>query len=1058
MLSTPTGASQRSPFSHPLLIVHDRVPGRVRLRAEAVKQRPALAPLLQQRLAGQAGVTEVTVNPVTGSVLITFDPATISVEQLIRVAGRRLNTRSLPVGPPDAPGGAGLNGRRGKTAASRQSGDLPMVASHTRRNRHGRPSVDQSAPTGPRQPMDAARHWARRSVGDAFIELDSSPTGLTQSGASRRRARDGANRLPELDRRSSAQILRDQLISVPTLMLVGAVGLSVVTGGLLDAAVIAAVLALNGTIGFGTERYAEGAIRALQRLGSPRATVLRGGQTQDVPGADVVVGDVVRLRPGDLVPADGRIIESHALSIEEAPLTGESVPVSKVREPIPPPETIDACRNLVFMGTAVATGHGRALVTAIGANTQIGRITALVGGETTPRTRLQEGLDDLAKRLGVDTLAVCAGLFGVGVLMGLPALGMLQTAVALAISAVPEGLPAVATTALAIGMARMLRRQVVIRRLAAVEALGGVTVLCVDKTGTLTLNRMQVVEVWVDGQILPFRPVGDWGVGRVPTATPPPMRELTETLRRLLVVGALCNEADLEIANRGLRIRGSSTEGALLLAAQNAGIDTAALRDGCPLIDIRHRETGSPLMATLHESAAGRYRLCVKGAPDTVLAVCDTVSLEGQVLRLTAPLRRRILAANEDMAARGLRVLGYAEAERDVPDVNGLNRGGLTWLGLTGMEDPLRPGVAESMERCRGAGIRTVILTGDHPATAAAVARALDIGQDGQEHVAEASALIGLPLDQLRATAARVDVYARVSPEDKLRIVRALQANGEVVAMTGDGVNDGPAMKAADVGIAMGRHGTEVAKEIADMVLLEDDFDQMALAIEQGRTIYRNIRRSLRYLVASNLSEVIAVGAALLTRMPIPFSAIQMLWMNLVSDVFPALALTLEPPPPDVMRQPPRPPEEPLIPPDEWRTMTRDAVTLAASTLAVYRWAIRRHGQGVPAQTIAFTSAAMAEILYGLACGSPLVRSEGGTLPRPNSLLLGTVGATLGVQAMTILFPPLRHLVGLTPLDRRDWLTALAGAVLPVAVAATRTPDHRINVDPQHGPPLQVGH
>jgi P-type Ca2+ transporter type 2C len=363
----------------------------------------------------------------------------------------------------------------------------------------------------------------------------------------------------------------------------------------------------------------------------------------------------------------------------------------------------------------------------------------------------------------------------------------------------------------------------------------------------------------------------------------------------------------------------------------------------------------------------------------------------------------------------------------------------LTWLGLTGMEDPLRPGVAESMDRCREAGIRTVILTGDHPATAAAVARALGIGQDEEEHVAEASSLIGLPPDQLRATAARVDVYARVSPEDKLRIVRALQANGEVVAMTGDGVNDGPAMKAADVGIAMGRQGTEVAKEIADMVLLEDDFDQMALAIEQGRTIYQNIRRSLRYLVASNLSEVIAVGAALLTRMPIPLSAIQMLWMNLVSDVFPALALTLDPPPANAMQQPPRPPDEPLIPHDEWRTMTRDAVTLAASTMAVYRWGMRRHGSGLAAQTVAFTSASMAEILYGLACGSPLVHSRESALPRPNSLLLGTVGATMGLQALTILFPPLRNLLGLTTLDRRDWLTVLAGAVLPVAAAATRS-------------------
>lgn len=846
-----------------------------------------------------------------------------------------------------------------------------------------------------------------------------------------------------MDRRTGAQILKDQIVSVPTLMLFAATGLSLATGGIADALVITAVLALNGVIGVSTEQYAEGAIRALQRLGSPRATVLRDGHTRDIPGAEVVVGDVVRLRPGDLVPADARVIESHALTVDEAPLTGESIPVPKVREPIPAPLTIGECRNQVFMGTAVATGHGRVVVTATGPRTQLGRITALVGGETAPRTRLQDGLDELAKQLGISTLGVSAGIFGVGVASGLPALGMLHTAIALAISAVPEGLPAVATTALAIGMARMLRRQVVIRKLAAVEALGGVTVLCVDKTGTLTLNRMEVVEVRVDGQTRSFRPRGEWGIGRVPTATPPPVPDLSPTLRRLLEVGVLCNEADLEIGGQGLRIRGSSTEGALLLAARNAGIDTDALRDSSSLIEIRHRETGNPVMMTLHERAAGRYRLCAKGAPDTVLGLCAQVLVDGRVIRLTSALRQRILEANEDMAARGLRVLGYAEAEQDSPHLNGGSDSGLTWLGLTGMEDPLRPGVAESIARCREAGIRTVILTGDHPATARAVARALGIAQDTDSHVAEASALIGLPPKELRETAARIDIYARVSPEDKLRIVRALQANGEVVAMTGDGVNDGPAMKAADVGIAMGKQGTEVAKEIADMVLLEDDFDQMAEAIEQGRTIYGNIRRSLRYLVASNMSEVIAVAVSLLMRMPIPFSALQMLWMNLVSDVFPALALTLEPPPPDVMRQPPRPADEPLIPSPEWRLMSRDAVTLGISTLAVYRSAIKRHGVGPAAQTVAFTAAALSEILYALACGSPLVGRADQRLPRPNLLLLGTIGGTVALQAALFLFPITRRLLGITSLDRQDWTTVLAGALLPVALSMKRrSPDH----------------
>jgi Ca2+-transporting ATPase len=1029
-----SASGQRSEASPELKVVHDRVPGRLRLRAASLRQCVALGARVEEELQRHSSVRDVVVNPITGSILVTYDVRRTTPNQIVRWCERLLDLPA-PTLTLRQRSGDGTNGRQPKDEVGPK--DLIRPARHRLPSR-SRSSKPPGLASSRQPPIETARRWAQRSVGEALLELGSSPAGLRPEEAARRRSRDGANRLPEMDRRSSVQMLKDQLVSVPTLMLVAATGLSLVTGGLADAVVITAVLALNGVIGLSTERYAEGAIRALQRLGSPRATVLRDGHTRDIPGADVVVGDVVRLRPGDLVPADGRVIESHALTVDEAPLTGESIPVPKVRDAIQAPPSLADCRNQVFMGTAVATGHGRAVVAATGARTQLGLITALVGGEVAPRTRLQEGLDELAKQLGLSTVGVSAGVFGMGVASGLPALGMLQTAIALAISAVPEGLPAVATTALAIGMARMLRRQVVIRKLGAVEALGGVTVLCVDKTGTLTLNRMEVVEVRVDGQTMPFQPRAEWAIGRVPTATPPPLPGLSPTLRRLLEVGVLCNEADLEIGAQGLRIRGSSTEGALLLAAQNAGIDTDALRDLSSLIDIRHRETGNPVMMTLHEIGPDRFRLCAKGAPETVLGLCKQVLVEGRLLRLTAAVRRQILEANDDMAARGLRVLGYAEADRDTPRLNGSSEPELTWLGLTGMEDPLRPGVAESIARCRDAGIRTIILTGDHPATAAAVGRALGIAHEVDGHVAEASALIGLPPPELRETVARVDIYARVSPEDKLRIVRALQANGEVVAMTGDGVNDSPAMKAADVGIAMGKQGTEVAKEIADMVLLEDDFDQMSVAIEQGRAIYGNIRRSLRYLVASNLSEVIAVAVALLTRMPVPFSALQMLWMNLISDVFPALALTLEPPPADVMQQPPRPPDEPLIPAADWRVMSRDAVTLGASTLAVYRSAIRRHGTGAAAQTVAFTAAALGEILYALACGSPMVRSADQRLPRPNMTLLITVGLTAAIQAAVFLFPLSRRLLGLTLIDRRDWLTVAAGAGLPVLLATQR--------------------
>jgi P-type Ca2+ transporter type 2C len=1053
----------RTPDPAMVFVAHDCVPGRVRLRAAALKSRPVLGPLVEAALQARPGVSQVRVNPLTGSVLVRFDAERVTTEQLRRWIDRSLN---------------GAGGRRERANRGGQGQLLPSSVPPS-----PRPPVAPS-------PLEAVHHWASRSVEEAYRELASSSTGLAPGIALQRRATDGPNQLPEVKPRSSVQILRDQLVSLPTLMLVVAVGLSVATGGLVDAAVIASVLVLNGAIGFGTEQYAEGTIRALQRLASRRAAVLREGQPLDIPSQEVVVGDVVRLRQGDLVPADGRVVEANALTADEALLTGESVPVPKVTHSLPAPASIGECHNLVFLGTAVATGRGCALVTATGQNTQVGQITALVGQERAPRTRMQQGLDDLARRLGLGTLAVCGGLFAFGLGFGLPALEMLQTAVALAISAVPEGLPAVATCALAIGMARMLKRQVVIRKLPAVEALGGVTVLCVDKTGTLTLNQMQLVEVHVDGRLQPFRPAETWAVGRLPIATPAPMSGMEETQRRLLEVGALCNEADLEISTTGphkddrtgLRIRGSATEGALLLAAQNGGIDTAVLRAAYPLIDIRHREMGSPMMLSLHEqpAAGGREldeagrakpggrsratRLCAKGASETVLALCTHVLIDEQRVRLTPALRRQILAANEEMAARGLRVLGFAERQELGARGRGSARpsqhadrpegtpavtpaplpltpeaGGLTWLGMSGMEDPLRPEAAASIDRCRAAGIRTVILTGDQPATARAVARALGIGQESHEEVAEASALLGLSPPQIQETAARTHVYARVSPEDKLRIVRALQANGEVVAMTGDGVNDGPAMKAADVSIAMGGQGTEIAREIADMVLLEDDFNQLMHAIEQGRALSTNIVRALRFLIASNLSEVIGVGAALVTRTPIPLSAFQMLWMNLISDVFPALALTLDPPAAHAMRQPPRPPDEPLISAGERRIIGQDALLLAASTFALHRWARWRHGgEELPARTMAFTASCLAEIFYALACGSPLVRREDRPRLSPNGPLLATVVGTAALQISMLHFPALRRLLQLTPLEPRDWLGVLAGAVLPATLVATR--------------------
>jgi len=940
------------------------VPGRARVRVAALRGEPALARALEARLSGVVSVRRVTANPVTGSVLVHFDARRLAVSRLLATLA--------------------------KEAAAARAGT----------NGHHRPAPEAAWHTLP-----------------AKVVIDrlatSADTGLPSDEAERRQLVHGGNVLPVHRPKSGAAIVRDHLSSLPVMLLGGAAALSLVGGAVIDAAVILAVVAANAVVGYVTESRVERILTALQNATVPHAVVRRDGVEVLVPAASLTPGDVVVLRAGYDVPADGRLLSGDGLAVDESPLTGESMPVAKSPAALCAPEAPlgDRC-NMVYAGTAIAEGWGLACVTGTGKDSEIGRIRALVAETTAPATPLEKQLDRLGRNLVGASLACCAAALGLGLLRGFPAIDMLRTVVSLAVAAVPEGLPAVATTTLALGVQRLMRRGVLVRRLAAVESLGATTVICADKTGTLTENRMTV---------------HGWYVGEheIRQADAPSAVEAGDVLRSALTVAALCNEA--ELLGDG-DFRGSATEAALLFAAQDAGLDYAALRLAHPIVTVRPRLNGDNWMATVH-ARNGRHLTAIKGAPEAVLLRATRLVTADGVVPLDPAARRRIHALHAGIAARGLRVLGLAC--KDVPAGEEATFEELTWIGLVALTDPVRAGVREAIAACRGAGIRTVILTGDHPQTAAAIARELGLGT----RVVEASELANADAQRWIDLAAKADVFARVSPAHKYQIVRALQAAGHVVAMTGDGINDAAALRAADIGIAMGARGTDLARDVADVVLLQDDFGALVRAVAQGRAIHTNVSRSLRFLLSTNFSEILATLGALAIGLPRPLSAIQLLWINLLSDVAPALALAVEPADRLVMDQPPRDPATPMLSRGAFGEIAADAGLLTAATLGAQAIGLARYGAGPQAATLAFSTLTTAQLVHALR-----YRASGATNGRgaSTSYVPHVVAASVAAQLAAMVVPALRGLLGVTALRPADWLVVAGGALAPAAIHEAR--------------------
>lgn len=868
--------------------------------------------------------------------------------------------------------------------------------------------------------------------------------GLSAEEAEARLRLHGPNELERRVGSSPARILGGQLTSPMILLLVGAAVLSAALGDTTEALVIAAVVALNGWIGFRQEYRAEKAMASLQALSDPTVYVVRGGRSLEVAAREIVQGDLVTLRAGSHVPADGRVLEAHGLRAEESPLTGESLPVDKRAEPVAPDAPVAERASMLHAGTSVAAGRGTMLVTATGMEAEIGRVAGLLAEAEPGRTPLQRRLDALVRGLALAAAAIVAVVFALGLARGEALDTLLLTAVSLAVAAIPESLPAVVTITLALGAQQMLRRNALIRRLYAVETLGSVTTICSDKTGTLTQNRMTVVVLDMAGE---RRQLSD---------DPSPQRDSEAlrgkpTLRLLLAGGALCN--DTALAPNGTPL-GDPTETALVAVAGRYGLDKRELEEALPRVDELPFDSDRKRMTTVHAvrprddtpaslrealwgdgwmPPGGERVSFTKGALDGLIACCDSANVEGEVVPLDERLRRRALGAAEELAREGVRVLGVAM--RAWPRAEAVASGaslesGLTLLGIEGMIDPARPEVRDAIATCRDAGVRAVMITGDHPLTAMATARDLGLADAGAVAVT-GTQVAELDDGELTGTARRATVYARVSPEDKIRIVEVLRRDGEVVAMTGDGVNDAPALAQADIGVAMGITGTDVTKDAADIVLLDDNFATIVGAVAQGRVVFDNVRKFIRNILSGNLAEVAVMVLAPLTGMPLPLLPLQILWLNLVTDGLPAMAFAVEPPEPGVMTRPPTPLDESLFGSDRGRRLAFRGAALTALTL-VPAFVLWEAGDDAW-QTVLFTAIAFAEL-----AGSLAMRSERVSLARlglfSNRALLAAVAVTLVLQVLLVLLPATREVLDLQPLGPIHWLIVVGIGVAYLAV------------------------
>ncbi len=857
--------------------------------------------------------------------------------------------------------------------------------------------------------------WYDKTAAQTLAGLESGRSGLSPQEAQARLDKYGPNQLAGAPKKPLWARFLDQMRDPMILVLLAAAALSLASSGgedWVEAVIILVIVGVNACISISQEDSAEKALEALQKMSAPLAKVVRGGEQVRLETAFLVPGDVIVLEAGDLVPADARILECANLKADESAMTGESVPVDKQADAVLPEGTVLGDRsNMVISSTVITNGRALCVVTATGMDTEVGRIAGMLMGEEDTSTPLQRKLAEISKTLSFVCLAVCAVMFGVGMLYHRPLLEMLMAAVSLAVAAIPEGLPAIVTIVLALGVQRMVKHNAIVKKLPAVETLGCAGVICSDKTGTLTQNRMTVKQVWTPGD---------------------------RHRREALTIGALCNDTVLSPSGK---TTGDPTETAFVDAALAGGLDKNILEQEMPRVFELPFDSERKLMSTVHPlpGQPGRYRVMVKGAPDVLLSRCTHI-LAGAAVPLTAALGRDVEAANASMAEQALRVLacGYQDIE-SLPEPSGSAQleTGLTFVGLVGMIDPPRLEVRDAVAQCYAAGIRPVMITGDHKLTAVAIARELDIFRSGDLAITGED-LDFMPQELLEQDVDKFAVYARVSPEHKMRIVKAWQKKGMVVAMTGDGVNDAPALKVADIGCAMGITGTDVAKGAADMILTDDNFATIVKAVEQGRGIYSNIKKAIHYLLSCNIGEIVTLFLATLFNFhQPPLVAVQLLWLNLVTDSLPALALGMEPVEPSVMEEKPRSASEPLFTRRfsirlAWQGLMVGLLTLAAYWLGEYVLSDPTLADAT-ANTMAFATLTFCQLFHAFD-----VRSEKQSIvhigllsnPAMNKAFL----AGMALQLAVLLAPPLMGVFQVCPLNAVEWLVVLGLSLTPLVI------------------------
>jgi Ca2+-transporting ATPase len=869
-----------------------------------------------------------------------------------------------------------------------------------------------------------------RPVEELLDYPGASRDGLSEEKAVARLQQYGPNVLQTTPPPSPWKLLLEQFSNVLIITLLVATVLSAFLGHALEAVAIAVIVLFAVMLGFIQEFRAEKAIEALRRMAAPSTTVIRDGREKTVPAREIVPGDIVILVAGDRIPADGRLIEAVNLRVDEAPLTGESLPSEKDSSVVLLSETaVGDRRNMVFAGTSLVYGRGRIVVTATGMETEFGRIAGMLQRVETEKTPLQKNLDKVGASLARAALVIVAVIVALGIVRGQPFIEILIFGIALAVAVVPEALPAVVTISLALGVQRMVRRNALMRRLPAVETLGSTTVICSDKTGTLTRDEMTVRRLYTSGIDVRVGGSGYRPEGSLTTENGD--QALSRQVRELLEAGILCNDANLMLSPEGeWRISGDPTEAALIVAARKSGLDEQELRQRFPRIDEQPFSSETKRMVTVHRSGSSTFAI-VKGAPEVILPSCSHfVDASGQLRTFDHSERTGTLGRVETMGHEALRVIAIARKESAG---SAGNLDGLTFLGLAGMIDPPREEAREAVNRCISAGIRPVMITGDHPVTASAVARELGILRD--DHVLSGVEIEGMDESALDKAAGTVEVFARVSPEHKLRIVEALQKRGQVVAMTGDGVNDAPALKKADIGISMGITGTDVSREASAMTLLDDNFSTIVAAIEEGRGIYDNIRKYLTYLLSSNIGELGLMAGATLLDYPLPLSAVQILYVNLATDGLPALALAVDPAEPGIMKRPPNNPKQGIFSRSVLALMLAGGLWSTLVNLVLFEWA-RHSGRSLSeAMTMTFVSLVLIQFFKAYNFRSekePVFRNT-----FSNRWLNLAIIWELMMLFAIIYVPVLTVPFGTFAMPSEDWLIVLCGALTVVPVIET---------------------